>query len=78
MIRNRTFAEVQAMIAMLFCVVIPGGLWALFSIKAGEMVKFPEGLTPFIAAAEGITVALLGVQQFRQIQSQNPQPPTKP
>lgn len=64
MIRNRTFAEIQAMVAMLFCVVIPGGLWAYFSIRAGELVKFPDGLVPFIGAAEGIAVALLGVQQF--------------
>lgn len=64
MIRNRTFAEVQAMFAMLFCVIIPGVIWAWFSIRDGKMAEFPAGLTPFIASAEGITVALLGVQQF--------------
>jgi hypothetical protein len=64
MFSNRTFTEVLVMVTVFLCIVVPSLLWTFYSVKAGHLVEFPGSLTGFMAAANTITLGLLGLQQF--------------
>ena len=65
MLKNRSFVEVLAFSTVLFCIWAPACLWVYYSIREGKLVDFPGSLTGFMAAANTITLGLLGLQQFQ-------------
>lgn len=61
---KQNLVQIFAGSTVLLCIVVPAVLWTVFSVKAGKMEEFPGSLTGFMAAANAITLGLLGLQQF--------------
>ena len=64
MFTNRSFTEVLAASTVFFCIWVPAIMWIIFSIHEKKLAEFPGSLTGFMAAANTVTLGLLGLQLF--------------